>query len=68
MSQISADVKLTKQRVSKTINSFLETGSILPKVQGGKNRSVLTDNVLRPVELYKTKKSVFTAVRLERSL
>ena len=56
VSQISADVKLTKQGVSKTINSFLETGSNLPKVQGGKNRSVLTDNVLRHVELYKTKK------------
>ena len=68
MSQISADVKLTKQGVSKTINSFLETGSILPKVQGGKNRSVLTDNVLRHVELYKTKNLVFTAGRLEKSL
>jgi transposase len=56
VSQISDDVKLTTRGVSKIINSYVETGSILPKVQGGKNRSVLTDDVLRQVELYKTRK------------
>ena len=57
VSQISDDVKLTTRGVSKIIDSYVETGSILPKVQGGKNRSVLIDDVLRQVELYKNKKT-----------
>ena len=56
VSQISDDVKLTTRCVFKIINSYVE------------NISVLTDDVLRQVELYKTRKPSTYARKIRESL
>lgn len=53
---IAESVQLTPQGVSKIIQSYFETKSLIPKVPRGPDHTVVTGNVLRHIEFYKTKK------------
>lgn len=68
ISKISQDVKLTTRGVRKIINSYLETESVNPKFDPGRNPYAMTNNVMQHIEFYKTQKPSVYAREIKEKL
>ena len=67
-SAIASDLKLSNQTVSKIISNFIERGTPLPRIPGGKERTVSTPEVAEFVEYAKITKPSSYATEIQQAI
>ena len=68
ISKISKKLKMSKGTVSKILKHYRLHGSIEPFSCGGKNPSLITDDILELIEIFKILKPSVTATEIRHRL